>query len=231
MIGPMNPRITIGFRGSPDPGSGAPRPRIRGPGPWPQNGTPFWTHFWLILGASPEAPLSRFWPGSPVLTVDSAQELFRTCSGRALKMTPYFGPFLRPILRPPGPKWAPKWASFLCVQPGSLKCTSPVGALPGPSQGPYLDPYFEGSWGLTHVQPHLSWPKGPQNRAQNRASRGPYRPIWAPILGPILEGSWGLGPVQPHLSPPKGPQNRPQNRPILGAKRPSQGPPRAPEAL
>ena len=140
MIGPMNPRITIGFRGSPDPGSGAPRPRIRGPGPWPQNGTPFWTHFWLILGASPEAPLSRFWPGSPVLTVDSAQELFRTCSGRALKMTPYFGPFLRSILRPPGPKWAPKWASFLCVQPGYLKCTSPVGALQGPPRAPPRGP-------------------------------------------------------------------------------------------
>ena len=69
MIGPMNPRITIGFRGSPDPGSGAPRPRIRGPGPRPQKGTPFWTHFWAIFRAPPEAPLSRFWPGSPVLTV------------------------------------------------------------------------------------------------------------------------------------------------------------------
>ena len=127
---------------------------------------------------------------------------------------PLFWPLFEAYFEAPEPQMGPKMGQFPLRTAGFFKMHFPGRGPPGASQGPYLGPYFEGSWGLTHVQPHLSWPKGPQNRAQNRASRGPYRPIWAPILGPILEGSWGLGPVQPHLSPPK-PQNPKTPTPLM----------------
>ena len=102
---------------------------------------------------------------------------------------PLFWPLFEAYFEAPGPQMGPKMGQFPLRTAGLLKMHFPGRGPPGASQGPSQRALLEGSWGLTHVQPHLSWPKGPQNRAQNRGPRGP---IWA-LGGPgrALGGPFG----------------------------------------